>query len=148
MFIFVSIVDFLLFFIFCCRIFHCFNIKRINVMYIIRMTFNRCRLIIQKVRKTLISRFEKELRTLNDILEFIEMSSCLTLCLYCYLGVWIESFHSVPRWFHECKSQKVFVETRDENISIEPILSILRSSLRNLVCLRIARQKDKFFCTP
>jgi hypothetical protein len=38
------------------------------------------------------------------------------------------------------ESQKTFVETRDENIDIEPILFGLRSSLRRLVCLQIARQ--------
>ncbi len=43
-------------------------------------------------------------------------------------------------------SQKIFVETRDENIDIEPIPSVLRSSIRGLVRVQIVRQKDKFEC--
>jgi hypothetical protein len=42
------------------------------------------------------------------------------------------------------ESQKVFVEKRDENINIEFIPSVLRSSLRGLVPLQIAQKKDKF----
>jgi hypothetical protein len=42
------------------------------------------------------------------------------------------------------ESQKIFVETRDENIDIEPIPSVLRSSLRGLIPLQIAPKKDKF----
>jgi hypothetical protein len=42
------------------------------------------------------------------------------------------------------ESQKIFVETRDENIDIEPVPSVLRSSLRSLVLLQIATKKDKF----
>ncbi len=41
------------------------------------------------------------------------------------------------------KSHKIFIETRDENIDIESILSILRSSLRDLIRLQIDPQKDK-----
>jgi hypothetical protein len=42
------------------------------------------------------------------------------------------------------ESQKIFVETWDENIDIEPIPSILRSFPRGLVRLQIAPKKDKF----
>jgi hypothetical protein len=42
------------------------------------------------------------------------------------------------------ESQKILVETGDENIDIEPIPSVLRSSLRGLVPLQIAPKKDKF----
>jgi hypothetical protein len=42
------------------------------------------------------------------------------------------------------ESQKIFVETWDENIDIEPIPSVLRSSLRGVVPSQIASKKDKF----
>jgi hypothetical protein len=42
------------------------------------------------------------------------------------------------------ESQKILVEKLDENIDIEPIPSVLRSSLRGLVPLQIAPKKDKF----
>jgi hypothetical protein len=42
------------------------------------------------------------------------------------------------------ESQKILVETRDENIDIEPIPSVLKSSLRGLARLQIAPKKDKF----
>ncbi len=41
------------------------------------------------------------------------------------------------------KDRKKFIETRDENIGIEPISSILRSSLRDLIRLQIEPQNDK-----
>jgi hypothetical protein len=42
------------------------------------------------------------------------------------------------------ESQKILVETLDENIHIEPIPSALRPSLRGLVPLQIAPKKNKF----
>jgi hypothetical protein len=42
------------------------------------------------------------------------------------------------------ESQKILVETRDETIDMEPIQSVLRSSLRGLVLLQIVLKKDKF----
>jgi hypothetical protein len=42
------------------------------------------------------------------------------------------------------ESDKISVETGDENIEIEPIPSVVRSSLRSLVPLQIAPKKDKF----
>jgi hypothetical protein len=42
------------------------------------------------------------------------------------------------------ESQKIFVETRYENIDIEPIPSVLRSSLRGLVPSQRAPKKDEF----
>jgi hypothetical protein len=45
------------------------------------------------------------------------------------------------------ESQKILIETRDENIDIEPLPSVLRSFLRGLVHLQIAPKKDKFECS-
>ncbi len=42
------------------------------------------------------------------------------------------------------ESQKIVIETRDENIDIEPGSLGFRSSLRGLVPLEITPQKDKF----
>jgi hypothetical protein len=44
------------------------------------------------------------------------------------------------------ESQKIFIETRDGNIGIEPIQSVPRSALGGPVPLQIARQKDKVEC--
>ena len=40
--------------------------------------------------------------------------------------------------------RKIVVQTRDENIEIEPISSVLRSFVRGFVRLQKTRQKDKF----
>jgi hypothetical protein len=46
------------------------------------------------------------------------------------------------------ESQKILVETSDENIDIEPLPFVLRSSLRSLVPLQIAPKKGQICVDP
>jgi hypothetical protein len=80
--------------------------------------------MIFKVRSTYIE-------VVREFTFFLSRSTHRNL-LFCVAMIW------------RMESQKIFVETRDETIDIEPIPSVLRSSLRGLVPLQIALKKDKF----
>ncbi len=91
--------------------------------FVFRFTCNDCLLIFFTVRR-------ENIRRLSYLSFFLSRSKhqnvsfCVTMIL-------------------RMQSQKILVETWAENIDLEPISSVLRSSLRDLVCLQIARQKDK-----